>query len=178
MQLRWILSTTLALAATLSIAGAALAGGSASVTLDSEPGDPVAGEPMQIGFVLLQHGRTPVSWPSAFITATNAETGETVRAEATADGAAGHYIATLALPSEGTWNWAVETDDLAVLTRLETLTVSAPTAASSAGQQAPILLIGVTAVVAIAVTAGATGVLRRARPDRDGRGDEPLPVRA
>ena len=84
------------------------AGGWAVVTLDELPTQVVAGQPLQIGFVVRQHGRTPVSGLSPAISAVHTDSGKTVRATATSQGEEGHYVATLDLPSAGTWKWSVD----------------------------------------------------------------------
>ena len=163
----WSMAPLLALVATLTLATSALAGDDATATLDSQPGIASAGEPIEIGFTLRQHGETLVSWPDAYITATNPETGETVRADATPQGPEGHYVATLTLPSAGTWTWAVATTELEVTTTLEPLIVSASPAAGAAGTQSasPALLMGLVAIALITTVVGAV-VVRRARTAR------------
>lgn len=174
MRHRWILSPTLAVAAMLAIAGSVLAGGSATVTLDTpEPPQPSAGEPITIGFTLLQHGELPVSWPDAFITASNVETNETLRFDANPLGPEGHYVATVTLPAEGAWQWAIRTRDLEVVTPMRPLTVSA--AAGTPALQGPVLVGGAVALAVIALLLGLV-ILRRARPTT--AEDRPVTVRA
>ncbi|MFN2484369.1 MAG: hypothetical protein ABR509_05455 [Candidatus Limnocylindria bacterium] len=183
MRLRVILSTLLAAGAALAIATTTVAGGNATATLDNgEPPEPPAGEPVVIGFTLLQHGVTPVSWPSAFVTATNVETGEQVRAEATAQGAEGHYVATLRFPTDGSWVWAIRTRDLEVTTTFAPIDVSpagaAPTSATPAAET-PMILGAAVALFAIALIAlGSALALRSGRRGKVDRDEAPVPVRA
>lgn len=85
----------------------ALAGGWSVTTLDRTPTNIEAGEAFTIGFVVRQHGDKPMAGLTPRITALNAATGERVTAIAVAEGAVGHYVATLTLPSAGTWTWEI-----------------------------------------------------------------------
>ena len=165
MRSRGLVGPALGLIAALTLAGTALAGGSATVTLIGDEPQPVAGEPVEVEFVMLQHGVTPVSWPDAFVTATHVTSGEVVRTAAEPYGAEGRYVATLTLPREGAWDWAVETDDLEITNDLSPTTVAA--AAAQPTGDAWVALIA-------ALTVGAAGVLallmlRSRRTRRSGR---------
>jgi cytochrome c2 len=87
----------------------AWAGGWAVITLDSLPGDVSAGQPFAIGFTVRQHGRTLLSDldPAPSVEARLSTTGEIVRVEASDSGSAGHYTATLLLPTAGNWTWGI-----------------------------------------------------------------------
>jgi cytochrome c1 len=100
-----ILLAGLAIAAALP----AFAGGWAVVTLDQLPAGVVAGEPVNIGFTVRQHGQTPISDldPLPSITATSLASGEVVRAVAQADTGPGHYSAQFVLPTAGEWTWGI-----------------------------------------------------------------------
>ena len=178
MRARWILSTALSVTAALAIASTAIAGGTATATLDGDPPEPTAGEPVVIGFTLLQHGVTPVSWPDAFVTATNRATGERITAEATAEGTEGHYVATMTFPADGTWEWSIRTRDLDVETRFAPISVAAA-GTGGAPQQPPVIAIAAVALVGAALVAGASLLAirsrRRVAPDGDER---PIAVRA
>ncbi len=83
------------------------AGGWAVITLDELPANVVAGQPLTIGFMVRQHGRTPMEGLYPKITATlNGDTQFDVYAKA--EGVIGHYTATLTFPQEGDWNWTIE----------------------------------------------------------------------
>ena len=166
MRLRVFLVTATALGAALTIAGTAVAGGSATVTLDGGVPRPSLGEPVEIGFVLRQHGVTPVSWPQTWVTATHLQSGETVRAEARASGAEGHYVATLTIPSEGSWTWAIESSDLVVTTELPAMTVLAADVQSPASPNMVAVLVATVAIGAAAVVAVATLRRRGAKTTR------------
>lgn len=84
-----------------------LAGGWAVITLDELPAQVVTRKPVTIGFVVRQHGLTPMARLTPQITATHQETGETITTLADAQGKVGHYAATLTLPQPGLWNWSI-----------------------------------------------------------------------
>jgi hypothetical protein len=110
-----------------------LAGNWAEIRADattSESG-PVAGEPTEIGFTVLQHGETAAGWVTPTVRLTSATTGETLDVAAEASGPDGHFIATVTLPSAGFWSWQVdlaelETDDIPVTMSVATATGEPP----------------------------------------------------
>jgi hypothetical protein len=85
----------------------AYAGGWAVITLDELPSGVVAGEPLTIGFTVLQHGRTPMGGLYPTVTANLFKDDEFV-VKATSDGTPGHYTATLTFPKEGDWQWSIQ----------------------------------------------------------------------
>ncbi|HYH92055.1 MAG TPA: hypothetical protein VD763_02760 [Candidatus Saccharimonadales bacterium] len=117
----------------LLLAAPALAGGWAEIRADAatttEP--PVEGRPSGIGFTVLQHGETPVSWVHPTIHLQNLSTGESMDVAATAEGAEGHFLATVTLPTAGFWSWSVtlaelETDVTPVTMAVHTASGVAP----------------------------------------------------
>jgi hypothetical protein len=97
--------------------GSALAGGWATITADTtNPTQPGAGEPFTFGFTVLQHGVTPAGWVNATFVAINGTTGERIEAKAANQGADGHFVASVTLPSAGSWTWQVELAELIVET--------------------------------------------------------------
>jgi hypothetical protein len=116
MRHRAIAATLAATIATLVIASSALAGGWANAILDDPGagGAPSAGEPVTIGFTLLQHGVTPVDWGSPTITITNTATGEESTFEARQAGASGHWVVQVTYPTNGTWRTTVSHPDLEI----------------------------------------------------------------
>jgi len=82
------------------------AGGWAVITLDEIPTDIVAGEPVTIGFTVMQHGKTPMNDLTPTITA-NFHKDQEFTFTAVHDGKPGHYTATLTFPTEGKWDWSV-----------------------------------------------------------------------
>lgn len=97
-------------------AGAASAGGWATIQADSgNPPQPNAGEQFTFGFIVLQHGVTPAGWvETPTFLGINEATGERVEVEAVAQGADGHFVATVTLPSAGFWTWQIVLTDLIV----------------------------------------------------------------
>jgi hypothetical protein len=107
-------------------AGAATAGGWATIQADTgNPQQPNAGEPFTFGFTVLQHGVTPAGWVETptFVGISGA-TGERVEAKAVAQGADGHFVATVTLPSAGYWTWQVQLTDLIVETAPQPMAVA------------------------------------------------------
>ena len=104
-----------ALALLLTLAIPVLAGGWADIVADgqttTEP--PVEGQPITLGFRVLQHGVTPAGWETATVHFTNGSTGKTMDVVAKNDRADGHFIATVELPEAGFWSWQVTLQDLA-----------------------------------------------------------------
>ena len=121
--------TLLAGILTVALATPAFAGGWAAVTLDQVPRDALAGRALSLGFMVRQHGVTPID--SAFggatmvpvLTARNSATGATLRAEARKEGPVGHFVVDVTFPAEGTWRWEItpppfEATDLGTLSVL------------------------------------------------------------
>jgi hypothetical protein len=89
--------------------GIAHAGGWAVVTLDPLAASPVEGQPLAVGFTILQHGVTPYTTSNAFITVTDAS-GRTEQFAAKPDGAPGHHIAQVTFAGSGVHRWVVQPD--------------------------------------------------------------------
>lgn len=149
-----------ALAATLILAGTVVAGGWANAIMDEPPPDPPsAGEPITIGFTLLQHDVTPVNEPAPTITVRNAATDEEISVTATQEGASGHWVAEITFPSEGTWRYEVTHDLIVGMNGFNPVTVgsaapAAPgsTAASVAATQ-PLTYLALGLLLALAIAA-------------------------
>lgn len=103
-----------ALALSLTLAAPVLAGGWAEIVADAQTSEqpPVEGQPVEVGFVVLQHGVTPAPWETATVHFTNASTGETIDVVATNDRTDGHFVATATLPDAGFWSWQVTLQNL------------------------------------------------------------------
>jgi hypothetical protein len=110
-----------AAAATLLLtlgATAVLAGGWATIAADdAAPPEPRAGEEVEYGFTVLQHGVTPAGFEDPTLRLTNTTTGETFDVAAQPRGPAGHFVARFTFPSGGSWSYAVQLRDLAVETQ-------------------------------------------------------------
>jgi hypothetical protein len=157
--MRLLRGSGLALLALLSLALPAAAGGWATATIDPGPIEPTAGTPVDIGFVLKQHGETPISWEMVTFTSSNIETGEQVSVAAQPKGPIGHYVATVTFPSAGNWRWSLSLRDLLLdETTFPTIAVRAAGApAPSTPAAIPTELI--VAALALAVGLGLAGSL-------------------
>jgi hypothetical protein len=175
MRHRATIAALSATALTLIVATSALAGGWASATMDTPPDDPGGpGQPIRIGFTLLQHGVTPVDWGEAQVVLTNDATGRSVTFNARPQGAVGHWVAEISVPAEGTWRYEVRHDLEIEMIDFDPITVGpaaaqAARAAASTGvgvQPALLLAAGFLSLLALAgVTAGIVA-FRHGRLDR------------
>jgi hypothetical protein len=118
---RSIFGLGVAIVMLLALATPALAGGWALVTLDALPREVRAGASFQLGFTVLQHGKTPTNKNlngdplkpvlTAFKQGSAASTAPTangsIRAEARQEGPAGHFVVDLTFPSDGVWDWQI-----------------------------------------------------------------------
>ncbi len=150
-QRTWV--PLLAMVAMLVLAAPALAGGWAVVTLDTVPAALRAEQSLSLGFMVRQHGVTPVdvhTWDGSMpvFTATNAHTGETLRVHARKEGMEGHYVVDVTFPSAGAWDvkitpgWFAGTE-LGTFTVMPAATATAtPTANAWAVAQPTLRFIG------------------------------------
>ena len=113
----------LVLLASLILTVPVFAGGWAVITLDELPTNVVAGEPLTVGFTVLQHGKTPMDGLEPTITANLYKEQEFV-VNAEPDGKPGHYTATLTFPKEGEWRWFINAFSMNQI--MPMLNVSAP----------------------------------------------------
>jgi len=171
---RRVSTALVALTLLLSLAVPVSAGGWAEIVADAqtktEP--PIEGQPIDIGFKVLQHGVTPAGWETATVHFTNASTGTTIDVVATNDRPDGHFVATATLPEAGSWTWRVTLKDLASEHGPVDLTVQAATVQAAAGQAAaagaggpPLNAIVMLAILAVGLLAFAVvWRTRRSRP--------------
>ncbi len=103
------------------------AGGWAVITLDRLPNNVVAGQSLNVGFTVLQHGRTPMLDLHPTITAKSSNA-DTLVVMAEADGDPGHYVAALTFPKEGNWSWSINA--FTMDQPMPALSVAAPVPAS------------------------------------------------
>jgi hypothetical protein len=147
--------------ATIGIGLPAAAGGWAVVSLDPMVGVPQPGQPFEVGFMIRQHGKTPMTDPDAAIVVTDA-TGHETRFPTRPHGSVGHHIATVTLPAAGTYHWSVEhvlgTQDLGTVTAGG----SGPTAGSGGGSPSP----WTVPLFAVAALLGVLGVVDLVRSSR------------
>jgi len=154
---RVISITSLLLLFALVFAIPVLAGGWAVITLDELPGQIVTGEPLEIGFMVRQHGRTPMSGLTPTITARLTGSNETIRASAQAEGKVGHYVAVLTLPQAGEWRWAIEA--FTMNQPMPPLTVLANTLQTANASPKPTLSSLFLLAVAIGLVGAVSGLL-------------------
>ena len=99
------------LAGVLVIAAAspAAAGGWAASTLDEPPAALVAGQDHQVGFMILQHGKTPVNpdQGQVGIRLFDGASGQSLTFPAVQQGPVGHFVSTVNVPTAGAWQWEV-----------------------------------------------------------------------
>jgi len=105
MKARMFLVLCLLLAGTMILASPTLAGGWAVITLDELPREIIAEQPFKIGFTVRQHGITHLDGLTPTISAHQPDSNLIEGAKA--QGAAGHYIATLTFPQGGEWKWSI-----------------------------------------------------------------------
>jgi hypothetical protein len=117
-----------ALTLVLIVAAPALAGGWAEVVADARTAEPppVEGQPIEIGFTVLQHGQTPAGWETPTVTFTEVATGKTFQITATGADRDGHFVATAIMPTAGFWTWSVTLRDLATDPVSHSLAVQTP----------------------------------------------------
>lgn len=170
----------LSMAVWLTVSPAA-AGGWAVTTLDPMS-PPVAGATIEIGFTILQHGRSPVNPDAAVdgipgepvaVAVRSADGGETVFT-ARQDGPTGHYVAEVTFPQAGQFDWEVRQgwfgpQDLGAIDVLRAegadLVVTPPSPAPSAGSEYrwPVLVRAAVPSVGIAAAAFLLADLLRQR---------------
>jgi hypothetical protein len=101
---RVAIAALVAVVATLGADASASAGGWAVTSLDEVP-VAVAGEPVDVGFTVLQHGVSPVDLTEDVGIEVTAADGTTSYFAATAEGSIGHYVATVTFPADGEYTW-------------------------------------------------------------------------
>jgi hypothetical protein len=164
------IALVIALLISLVLAVPVFAGGWAVITLDELPTGVVAGEPLTIGFTVLQHGKTPMTDLSPIIVA-NLHKDTEFKIIAEEEGKPGHYTATLTFPREGEWSWSIQA--FTMDQKMPMLTVAAPAVAASnppvvieetaASFASPMILVS-AAVLALGLAGAFVGVRRRSRP--------------
>jgi hypothetical protein len=143
---RLLTCAAVAVGAVALLASPARAGGWAATTLDAVPA-PKAGERIDVGFTIRQHGRTPVALDDVSITTTSAAGKATVW-PARKEGAVGHYVAAVTFPEAGTVTWKVTQgwfgdQDLGAVDVVDPKAAPAPTPATppSAPDPVPVTVV-------------------------------------
>ena len=132
---RLLAGLIVALCALIGLGSTATAGGWAVTTLDSTL-VPVAGEPLEVGFMIRQHGVTPVSLDGGVALEVVAADGTTLVFPATQNGGVGHYVATVLLAEPGEYTWTVHQGWFAPQ-KLGSVTVSGQSSAANADHRLP-----------------------------------------
>lgn len=114
------------LIALLFVATPVLAGGWVVITLDSLPEGIQAGEPLEISFMIRQHGKTPTHDVSPILMAKNTTTGEKFQVAAEKAKEIGRFTVTVNFPSAGAWEWSISAEPFPQITTLAPITVLAP----------------------------------------------------
>jgi len=84
-----------------------VAGGWATITLDHLPDNVNVDQTLEIGFMVRQHGISPMTDLAPNVVATHAETHNSFSVDAQPKGEAGRYVARINFPQAGTWNWSI-----------------------------------------------------------------------
>lgn len=125
---RRLAATLAALAVPLLFVAPVLAGGWAEVRPDAAATTetpPREGQPVEIGFTVLQHGETPAGWVTPTVHLLDVASGATLDVPASGQGPDGHFIATFTPPAAGFWSWTVSFPELAYDTIPVTLAIHA-----------------------------------------------------
>lgn len=101
-----VIACLLAVVIALGIGSVASAGGWAISTLDELP-NPIAGEPIQVGFTILAHGISPIDISEGVGVNITFTDGTTDYFPAAGDGTPGHYVARVEFPSVGRYSWSI-----------------------------------------------------------------------
>src|SRR5947199_678789 len=118
-----------------ALAGSAFAKEGAVSKLDAlPPGGLHAGQVIPVGFTILMDGVEPYKADVAEIVVRNG-TGKVLSYPATAQGAAGHYVANVYFPAAGTYTWQVTQGTFFAPFDLGTVTVLAPASTSANDSQ-------------------------------------------
>lgn len=138
MRRRWLTGLLLATIAIIGATTTATAGGWATVEIEKPVTRVEAGTPTTIDFRLLQHGATPTNWTTTYFEATNQDTGETMRVDASPGDETGRWSVNVTFPSAGAWDWSIKTDELQVEGTFPTFdVVGGAASASSTGGVTP-----------------------------------------
>ena len=155
-----IIGAVVALA--LIVAGAAGAGGWATVGVSPDPPD-AAGTAWNVKLRVLQHGRTPLDGVKPSITIRNVDTGEAKTFAARPAGEPGMYRADVKFPSAGTWRYEVN-DGFTEYGGGQTHTFAPVEIAPGGDSSSPTWTIAGTAVLGLAFAALLLAGLRPRRP--------------
>src|SRR5262245_13654816 len=154
MNRRFVVRFMLPLLTLCAVLTTAYAGGWATITVLNEfPDYAVAGKPLQLSFIVRQHGQTPLSGLQPTIRATAAG-GLTAKTTVTASRTKGQYTAALTLPDPGMWTITIASGFNESAITLPALKVIAP------GASVPLAFSPATRGVRLFTTKGCVGCHR------------------
>ena len=166
-MIKRIAASLTAVAFLLVIAMPVLAGGWAEIVPDAgaTTTEPIAGEPVEVGFTVLQHGQTPAGWTTPTVHFTDPATGVDLVVAATATGKDGHFVASITPDAPGDWSWHVTLAELATDEAPVSLTVLPAQVAAPVAADAPHTpLIVLSALAGVALLLALVWLARRPRP--------------
>jgi hypothetical protein len=172
MRRRSPLLSLLLLPGSLALATAVAAGGMAIITVTDVPPEPTPGEDTTIGFLVMQHGETAVSWPKITLVATESSSWTVVLAPSRAEGGPGEYVSSIVFPTAGDWRLTFDSRDLqmegSAIVHVPEPVVAAPVVSSAsetatAATPATDVLPIVVALASVAVAMGVAGLALRGR---------------
>lgn len=155
MTRRITIALAVALFALLAGTSAALAGGWAVVTLDQLPQEVRAGQTIQIGFVVRQHGQTPTNVGldrqpiKPVLTISQAGDTKPIAFPARQEGPTGHFVADVTFLRAGEWAWAI--------TDLGYFIQDSPSGDGSTAQLAPLTVLPAAPAAAEPAAPGLAG---------------------
>ncbi|MGZ9161257.1 MAG: hypothetical protein ACXW4T_08815 [Candidatus Limnocylindrales bacterium] len=166
-MIRRIAATLVALALPLALSAPVLAGGWAEIVPDAGTitTEPIAGEPMEVGFTVLQHGQTAAGWTTPTVHFSGPATGADVKVAATASGKDGHFVASITPDADGAWSWHVTLAELTTDQAPVSFTVlPAPVGAPVAAEAPSPSIIALSALAGVALLIALIWLARRPRP--------------
>ena len=170
-MIRRIAAPLVALALVLALSAPVLAGNWAEIVPDAgtTTTDPLAGEPVEVGFTVLQHGQTPAGWTTPTVHFTDPATGADVKVGATATGKDGHFVASITPDAGGAWSWHVTLAELASDQVPVAFTVlPAPVVTPVVADAPNAAVIALSAVAGVVLLFALVWLARRPRPQLRG----------
>jgi hypothetical protein len=143
---RLLVCVPLAAAAMLWVSSTVLAGGWAVTTLDPVPREWQAGQTYRIGYMIRQHGVSPMTFGTPAIRIHQG--GERLTFKGVAEGAPGHYVSEVTFPGEGDWSWEVDQAPFPQVQALGSIAVQAGIVPALKAQP-PVELIAVLVLLAL-----------------------------
>ncbi len=149
----------------LLLAAPVLAGGWVVITLENLPGELRAGEPVDLGFMVRQHGVRPVDGVNVVVNARHGASGEHLEWTAAKGAETGYFTVRAVFPEAGEWRWDVKAAPFPQVTALPPLNVMPAAAADTTENAAATsgVLLRVTGLGLLAIGAF-VAVAQRRRP--------------